>query len=135
MSRTDPIYRRIAYTLVEFINSLVVENSQCALRKLLSIEWVTQQRQIDHIFDQNENLSIFKKPITLVDKFYKVLVMISPGYSLFEGTVTLTPEDKILVAESNISRISAYGDEPKCVVDTHPYLRKYCFCKSLLNNL
>lgn len=139
VSKSDPIYERVANALVTFINSLVSENSKCATRKLLFIEWVTQQRPNDKILkydgfaDKDGYLPVFGKPIKLVDKFYQVQVVISPGRAVFEGTVTLTPDDKILVAENDISRINAYSDEPKCVIDTHPHLSKYCYCKSLLS--
>lgn len=139
VSQIDPIYERVANELVNFINSLVAENFKCAKRRLLSIEWVTQRRpneeilKYDRVVGNDGYLPIFQKPIKHFDNFYQVQVSVGPGHAVFEGTVTLTPEYKFLVSENDISRIDSYGDEPKCVVDTHPHLSKYCFCNSLLS--
>ncbi len=48
----------------------------------------------------------------------------SNDYEYREETIA-----KMLVNVNSISRINMYGDQPKCIYETFPHLRKYCFCK------
>ena len=62
---------------------------------------------------------------------YQLLVETLPGGALFEVTVQLL-DGKFLYG-SEISRINKYGDQPNCIAERRPYLRKFCFCKKFMN--
>ena len=38
--------------------------------------------------------------------------------------------DKFIIKENSISRINKYGNDPHCIYEKFPDLRKYCFCKN-----
>jgi hypothetical protein len=58
---------------------------------------------------------------------YQLLVKTTPGDALIEGTVQLL--DGKFYYGNDISRINKYGDQPNCIAEKRPYLRKFCFCK------
>ena len=58
---------------------------------------------------------------------YHLLVQTVPGDALFEASVQLL--DGTFHVEREISRINKYADQPKCVAEERPYMRKFCFCK------
>ena len=51
----------------------------------------------------------------------------SPNDGIYEMSVQMSG-GKLQFNERTISRTNAYGDQPKCVADKMPHLRKYCFC-------
>ncbi|EDO37107.1 predicted protein [Nematostella vectensis] len=63
---------------------------------------------------------------------YQIVLETSPLKGMFEATVTIRKKGRIVV-NPHISRTSVYGDSPRCVVDRHPELRKYCVCYEKLN--
>ena len=61
---------------------------------------------------------------------YQVGIRTQPGDASYEGTVTyIVKEDKFESNTLEISRINKYGNQPKCIMDELPHLRKYCYCK------
>lgn len=130
--QSDPIYTRVANELCTFINNLVAVNNKCAKRELAAIEWVLQQKHKAQDLNLDSSggiLSIFKKPVMPSVENYQVKVVLSPGHAIFEGTVKfLRNRNHFLVSEYDVSRVNAYGDEPKCIIKSHPHLSKYCYC-------
>ncbi|XP_028403231.1 uncharacterized protein LOC114525964 [Dendronephthya gigantea] len=57
---------------------------------------------------------------------YQLLVRTVPGGGLFEATVQLL--DGKFQYGKEISRINKYGDQPRCIAEKRPYLRKFCYC-------
>ncbi|CAH0697873.1 unnamed protein product [Spodoptera exigua] len=61
-------------------------------------------------------------------------IVMDPGHAIYEGTMIYIPsKDFFMVAERDISRVNAYGDESSCISDTHPHLNKYCYCNKSVN--
>lgn len=132
--RSDKIYERIPIALANFINKLIADNDKCATRSLISIEWVKRENVNDQVIkfiDVNtENyVPIFDEHATPSIEFYQVKIVMSPKDAAFESTITYVRHlDEFLISEQLISRVNAYGQEPKCVMKTHPHLNKYCYC-------
>ena len=59
---------------------------------------------------------------------YQITFQTLPNNGIFEATVTFV-EGQFHV-KGSVSRINAYGDQPKCIATILPHLRKYCLCKS-----
>lgn len=59
---------------------------------------------------------------------YQISFVTLPNHGMFEASV-LYLNGKFFVKEG-VSRINKYGDQPKCIADSLPHLRKYCHCKS-----
>ncbi|XP_065065084.1 uncharacterized protein LOC135691212 [Rhopilema esculentum] len=60
-------------------------------------------------------------------KDYELVISVSPSDATFEASVKVA-NDNIKVQPS-ISRLNRYGNQPKCIQDKYPSLRKYCKCK------
>jgi hypothetical protein len=58
---------------------------------------------------------------------YQITFQTLPNNGIFEASVTYV-EGQFRV-RGGVSRINAYGDQPKCIATTLPHLRKYCLCK------
>lgn len=58
---------------------------------------------------------------------YQVQIRTSPGRGLYEASVSYDGDNFQVTGE--ISRINLYGEQPRCILDKSPHLRKYCLCK------
>ena len=58
---------------------------------------------------------------------YQITFVTFPNHGVFEASVHF--ESGRFFVKGSISRINKYGDQPKCIADTFPHLRKYCYCK------
>lgn len=138
---TDKIYKKVPIALANFINKLIANNDKCATRSLTSIEWVKRENVNDQVIkfiDVNtENyVPIFDESATSSIEFYQVKIVMSPMSAAYESTITYIRHlDEFLISEQQISRVNAYGQEPKCVMNTHPHLNKYCYCKICFNSV
>ena len=64
---------------------------------------------------------------TLVrDTLYQLQILTSPNEGFYEASVRITKG--VLQIVGDISRIDAYKDQPYCIMDTYPLMRKYCYC-------
>jgi len=64
---------------------------------------------------------------TLVrDTLYQLQILTSPNEGFYEASVRMTKGVFLIVGD--ISRIDAYKDQPYCIMETYPLLRKYCYC-------
>lgn len=139
--RSDNIYEKVPIALANFINKLLAESDKCETRSLVSTEWVKRENvndQVTKFIDVNtENyVPIFDESATSSIEFYQVKIVMSPKNATFESTITYVRHlDEILISEQLISRVNAYGAEPKCVMKTHPHLNKYCYCKICSNSI
>ena len=58
---------------------------------------------------------------------YMLKFSTSPNDGIYEMTIKLR-NGKLEFDDRTISRTNKYGDQPKCVMDRMPHLRKYCYC-------
>lgn len=71
---------------------------------------------------------------TLVkDTLYQLHFVTSPNEGFYEATVRIQKGVPSLVGD--ISRIDAYKDQPYCIMEDFPLLRKYCYCFSRKLNI
>lgn len=60
---------------------------------------------------------------------YQLKVVAVPGDSLFEASIThYLKDDRFDMKLSDVSRINLYGSQARCIENTFPNLRKYCYC-------
>lgn len=64
---------------------------------------------------------------TVDECLYQVQLQTVPGNGLYEASVNF--QDGKYRITGDISRINLYGEQPRCIVDKRPDLRKYCLCK------
>jgi hypothetical protein len=58
---------------------------------------------------------------------YQLQIGTVPNNGIFEATVQLSSGS--VMVNKQMSRIDRYGDQPKCIVETHHHMREYCYCQ------
>ena len=56
---------------------------------------------------------------------YQVQIVTSPNNGIFEATVRLRSGSAFV--NPQLSRIDRYGDQPRCIIETHHHMREYCY--------
>lgn len=69
----------------------------------------------------------FSRSARVDECLYQVQLQTVPGNGLYEASVNF--QDGAYRVSGEISRINLYGEQPKCIVDKRPDLRKFCLCK------
>ncbi|XP_063897306.1 uncharacterized protein LOC110375425 [Helicoverpa armigera] len=138
VTRASPMYARVANVLAGYIDSLTLQQrSKCAKRRLISIESVLHKtlndRLLKHGYDKYED-SFLGNPKHAAPRaareYYQAQIILDPGRGVYEGTIIFdTKLNSFKISTKDISRISAYGDEPRCISATHPHLNPFCYCK------
>lgn len=130
--------RRAAEAVVDHVNSLTASDplslSLCTRLKLHEILAAYQKlpnakiAQFLGSYDIHGRRPMFSRGKVTVDEcLYQVQVQTVPGNGLYEASVNF--QDGTYRVTGDISRINLYGDQPRCIVDKMPDLRKFCLCK------
>ncbi|CAH1645432.1 unnamed protein product [Spodoptera littoralis] len=141
VATSSPMYKLVPTALAEYINSLTSElRSKCEKRQITSIGSVLLQEVEDQLlkyvyfmeedaFFGNPQVSAPKTPY----EYYMATIIMDPGRAVFEGSVIYDTQTKLfMITKNEISRVSAYKNEPHCISATHPHLNPFCYCKDLL---
>ena len=142
---TDEGIVTMAKAVVDFINvNITGENTLaktiCAELKLDRIQRAGEQKpnekvrkfkqtsqnskciECDVIYAENER----SKQQDLLHA-YEIVFSVKPSSAVFEASVTIENNSTVIV-NADISRLNSYGNQPKCLQDQYPLLRKYCYC-------
>ena len=68
-----------------------------------------------------------KSEVNPVTKVYELVFSVEPSHGIYETTVT-KHGIKWMIGR-DISRLNLYHDQPKCIQEKYPELRKFCYCK------
>lgn len=144
VSMNDDVYSMAAQELARFVNEVTAKTDKCAKRNLLSIEWVyrlgpkpdlfgftTKPTILDKFFAGRHRRRFHFRKITAkpTQEYYQAKITMDPGKAIFEGTMKFNRRDaSFSVSNRDVSRVNKYGDEPKCIIGTHPHLAQYCYC-------
>lgn len=137
ISATDPITKRAAASIVDFMNSLTEKlRSKChsLSLKLIKSAMVMQSNPYIARFLGSADVDgrVPKESKGAIDKsaLYQITLQTTPGDGVFETTVKhFASADKFVISEREISRINKYGSAANCVYNDAPHLRQYCYCK------
>ena len=130
--------RRSAEAVLTYINNLTSSDEDgatlCARLKLEEI--ISSHQKIPNVkmqqhlgaADPDGRVPEFAEgTVPIVNCMYQVVLRTSPGNALYE--VSVTDVEARLEVVSPPSRLNKYGDQPKCIQERRPDLRKYCYCK------
>ena len=79
--------------------------------------------------DPDNRVADFAKHIKMDMINLQIIVETSPNNGLFEATVSVNLRTGEHQVTADISRINMYGEQPNCVINKFPDLRKFCYCK------
>lgn len=125
---------------VKYINDVILNRTKslrtlCArvqLKEILKASSYKPNEKLQRFSSTNQDSDRavnFGSP-TLDSLHYRINFMTSPGDALFEATVTIRQDYKVIV-NPNLSRTNLYGNQPSCILRKEPYARKFCYCKEL----
>lgn len=125
---------------VKYINDVILNRidllrKSCAriqLKKILKAESFKPNEKLQRFSSTNQDSdrAVNFGSLTSDSAHYRINFMTSPGNALFEATVAIRGDNKVIVNPS-ISRTNVYGNQPICILRKYPYARKYCYCKQL----
>lgn len=144
VSRDEPVVNELADFVVRHINGLTSESDEltklCKRLVLKEIQsafrempkeamqrfWGTKNGAGDAC-DACEAVMGDKSENTLArDTLYQLQLITSPNDGFYEASVRVNKGIPSIIGD--ISRIDAYKDQPYCIMETFPLLRKYCYC-------
>lgn len=143
ISTDDPLIEKSAELIISHINNLMFQKHS-GLGKLcheLVLKEIThayrdmpsgklQFLKKTHRDEKCDScgLSYGDKSVNTLAKntMYHLQLATSPNDAFYEATVKMKGGEPSLIGD--ISRINAYGDQPHCIMDRVPLLRKYCYC-------
>ena len=116
------------YQLEKLCHKLVLKKINSAFRDMPSEKMqVFEKTRRDEECDSCGLLFGDKSTNTLADDtLYQLQFVTSPNEGFYEASVKMKKGIPSLAGD--ISRIDAYKDQPYCIADKFPLLRKYCFC-------
>lgn len=135
----DVNIKAIAEDLITYINEFIsTEEDKCAKLKLAEIVRASKLKPNQKMLsfskskDINGRIPEFNNKADIVRVDYQLTISTKPGNGLFEATMTIVEGQIERVNDDSISRVNKYGNDPHCILQTRDDLRKYCFCKDLL---
>ncbi|XP_023239067.1 uncharacterized protein LOC111637735 [Centruroides sculpturatus] len=123
--------------VIDFINNYTNQFStlciQLVLDKITRAEKLSPNQALLKFkknADKDGFVGDFSDNTKVSEVIYQIQLVAFPSKAKYEASVKFNIETKTFnVQEREISRINLYGNQPHCVYDTHPNLRKYCYCK------
>lgn len=125
-----PEVKAAAKAIVQKINDNIAKNqytmSKCAPLVLTVVNSASEVEAVKILSSPSRNGRIRQHKVP-TGRRLQIFLETSPLKGKFEATVTVRANGRIVVNQ-HISRTSVYSNNPHCVVDQHPELRKFCVC-------
>ena len=142
--KVDPNQEDVQIVVKEFINKInKITSPHRDKCQVISVANVTSavkfQPNSDVLkFKQSADFDGFKADMSdnmqASEILYQITVNTEPGNGLFEATIKYNVKDqKYMANDREISRINKYGKQPHCVMEQHPHLRPFCYCKNQIS--
>ena len=125
--------RDLAATVVSFMNNMTSNlKDLCERLTLNEIGYVGRlmvHKKVHQFVGNNNRVPQFKdSSVAQGDgEVFEIRLSTLPNDGAYEATAKLVGRKFHIIGD--ISRVNAYGDQPKCIVQKHTHLLKYCFCK------
>ncbi|XP_020914580.1 uncharacterized protein LOC110252137 isoform X2 [Exaiptasia diaphana] len=126
--------KQIGQETVNFINKLIQKEnlqSKCAMLSLQKVSDPVYVAPNEHVQSFGGSADVDGRVVTKGAKpkgmcSYQVQVTTSPNGGVYEVTGHVTSMNPYVNPE--ISRLDEYRDQPKCIMESHPHMRKFCYC-------
>ena len=79
--------------------------------------------------DADNRVANFSQQMLLDTVHYQLTFETYPNSGLYEASVQVDIRKESFQVFPEISRLNKYGDQPSCIKEIFPDLRKYCYCK------
>lgn len=140
VSPNDPTSKQAAQAVIDYINEYTKSfSSLCAeltLDKVIKAEkHVPNPALLQYLHNKDKDgfVADLSDKMESSEIIYEIQFQVFPSQGLYEASVKHKKLSSTFhVKETEISRVNLYGDQPDCVQDKLPNLRKYCYCKAHL---
>ena len=124
--------RKAGLAGVEYINNLLSRDgaslNNCTTLTLKGVNFAQLERPNRDVVNMHlEDGEGFKQAEEYFCR-YQLQIEASPSEGVFE--VTVKYYKRRFVVGTSISRINKYGEQPVCIANKLPHVRKYCLCKN-----
>ncbi|KAL5005097.1 hypothetical protein ScPMuIL_018553 [Solemya velum] len=127
----SPHVRAAALHTIHHINNMTLPLRKfCArlkLKEILTANRVVPNDKVLKFKTTKEEVPQFYNDSTIDVSVFQVTIETAPNDGMYEVTVQVYYTNSTYTV-TDISRISRYGDQPKCVKDKYPELMPYCYC-------
>ncbi len=133
------VINKMAENVVEYINR-VINSVEDARNKCVDLQLAEVLYAKKHAQSLNQTAFIVSSdvfirisemdfsPTTKLATTYEIVFKVKPSNGVYEANVYKNADNEIHV-DPNISRLDLYGNQPKCIMDDYPHLRKFCYCE------
>ncbi|KAL3848085.1 hypothetical protein ACJMK2_018966 [Sinanodonta woodiana] len=135
LQTTDTYVLQSANKLIWLINELLIPvHKFCAtlnIKKIIQAYLLVPNEKVLRFIktaDEDNRVANFSRDINLDVAHFQLTVETAPNNGLYEATVQVNMTKGLYSITGDISRINMYGDQPACIQDMYPDLRKYCYC-------
>ncbi|XP_022807728.1 uncharacterized protein LOC111344742 [Stylophora pistillata] len=130
--------QRAAQAVVDHVNNLTASDplslslcSRLEIEKVLSAYQKLPNIKIAQFlgsYDVHGRKPMFSRgDVTVSECLYQVQIQTVPGNGLYEASVNALDGEYRVTGD--VSRINLYGEQPRCILEKRPDLRKFCLCK------
>ncbi|ESN93700.1 hypothetical protein HELRODRAFT_88302 [Helobdella robusta] len=136
ISVSDELVQRGAGLIVDHVNNLTSPfRDMCALltpHKLTSATFIQSNGEMlkfRESSDSDGRIPDMTDQMQPTVKIFQIVLSTLPNFAVYEATIKYSlKNDDFTISTSDISRLNAYKDQPKCITEMHPHLRPYCYC-------
>ncbi|XP_031563798.1 uncharacterized protein LOC116299306 [Actinia tenebrosa] len=137
------IVKQVVNYVVNFINSLLEERKKpkrvchrLSLKEIKTAQMELPNKKVQRFKNSLANRKCDSCGVVLgqkdennliKDTLYQIQFLTSPNDGFYEASVQL--KGGVPSIKGAISRVDTYGDQPRCIQDTHVHLMKFCYCR------
>ena len=78
--------------------------------------------------DEDDRIANFSANIKIDHAHFQVTLETFPNHGVFEATIQVNMTADSYLVMDGVSRLDMYGNQPACIQDRYPDLRKFCYC-------
>jgi hypothetical protein len=136
ISVSDPKLVRSLQKVLSYFNSLLQDHlSLChelSIKKIIRAVSLQTDDKVLKFKSSWNRIAVFNDKVSTKKLIqYQVTFETAPGSGVFEVSYAMNTEtDVIDIDVGSISRLNRYNDAPRCIEQSYPGLRIFCFCRT-----
>lgn len=134
---STPLVQMSLHKILSYIRTLLLPvRHLCAglsLKKIIYAYLVTPNEKVlkfTNSKDADNRVANFSQQMLLDTVHYQLTFETYPNGGLYEASVQVDIRKETFKVFPEISRLNKYGEQPSCIKESYPDLRKYCYCKT-----
>lgn len=133
---STPLVQMSLHKILSYIRTLLLPVkhlcAELSLKKIIYAYLVTPNEKVlkfTNSKDADNRVANFSQQMLLDTVHYQLTFETYPNGGLYEASVQVDIRKESFQVFPEISRLNKYGEQPSCIKEIFPDLRKYCYCK------